>query len=102
MKQDGDDPVDMEDVDVTPSKLIRAKHRDGKGTRPEIGGKAMTQHEVGTQEQWQAARDQLQDRAGVAHASLALATVANLHKAKRILFDGTAVDCPNNLDAIGL
>ena len=29
MKQDGDDPVDMEDVDVTPSKLIRAKSSRG-------------------------------------------------------------------------
>jgi hypothetical protein len=31
-----------------------------------------------------------------------LATVANLHKAKTILFDGAAVECPDNLDAEGL
>jgi predicted dithiol-disulfide oxidoreductase (DUF899 family) len=33
------------------------EHR--KGTRAETGGKAVTQHKVGTQEEWQAARDEL-------------------------------------------
>src|SRR6059058_4936494 len=32
---------------------------DDKSARTEIGGKAMTQHKVGTQEEWQAARDEL-------------------------------------------
>src|SRR4029078_2316426 len=31
-----------------------------------------------------------------------LASVANLHKAKSILFDGTAVQCPERLDPSGL
>jgi imidazolonepropionase-like amidohydrolase len=31
-----------------------------------------------------------------------LATVANLHKAKTILFDGAAIECPNDLSSDGL
>jgi predicted dithiol-disulfide oxidoreductase (DUF899 family) len=38
---------------------IQTKHRDDEGTRAEIGGKAVTQHRVGTHEEWQAARDEL-------------------------------------------
>jgi polyphosphate kinase 2 (PPK2 family) len=34
MKQDGDDPVDMEDVDVTPSKLKRKTYERELATLP--------------------------------------------------------------------
>src|SRR5215216_379368 len=34
---------------------VSNQHED----RPDIGGKAMAQHKVGTQEEWQAARDEL-------------------------------------------
>jgi predicted dithiol-disulfide oxidoreductase (DUF899 family) len=38
---------------------LERKPRDDQGSRAEIGGKTVMQHKVGTQEEWQAARDEL-------------------------------------------
>jgi predicted dithiol-disulfide oxidoreductase (DUF899 family) len=53
-------PSGVQAIRPEPTKIrSETKHRDDKGTRVEIGGKAMTQHKVGTQGEWQAARDEL-------------------------------------------